>query len=91
MQNRDKRQAALMDNGPKSDCGPDGGTVEPARQDFLIEVGSRRKTVMRAGQVPGSVLNVITTGQTAVPMCQFPLKAKKMEHACFRLCLGQKA
>ena len=38
---------------------------------------------MKDGQVPGSVLNVIKTGQTAVPMCKFPLKAKKWKTHVF--------
>ena len=39
--------------------------------------------MIKAGQLPGSVLNVIKTGQTAVPMCIFPLKAKKWKTHVF--------
>ena len=39
--------------------------------------------MIKAGQVPGSVLNVIKTGQTAVPMCKFMLKANKLKTHVF--------
>ena len=61
--------------------------MEPASQNFLIKAGSRCKTVIKAGQVPRSVVNVIKAGQTAVPMCKFMLKAKKLKthvFACVR-------
>ena len=83
MQNRDKGQPHFGTAGGGSDSGPDGGKFEPARQDFLIKAGSRCKTVIKAGQLPGSVLNVIKAGQTAVPMCKFPLKAKKLKTHVF--------
>ena len=57
--------------------------MQPASQNFLIKAGSRCKTVIKTGQVPGSVLNVVKTGQTAVPMCIFPLKAKKWKTHVF--------
>ena len=39
--------------------------------------------MIKAGQLPGSVLNVIKAGQTAVPMCKIPIKAKKLKTHVF--------
>ena len=35
--------------------------------------------MIKAGQLPGSVPNVIKAGQTAVPMCKIPIKAKNLK------------
>ena len=37
----------------------------------------------KAGQLPGSVLNVTKAGHTAVPICETPIKAKKLKTHVF--------
>ena len=83
MQNRDKDKPHSGTAGRGAIATRTGEKWSRRVKNFLIKVGSRCKTVKQAGQVPGSVLNVIKTCQTVVPMCKFPLKSKKWKTHAF--------